>query len=50
MPQCERYKHRNVVERFFNRVNHFRRVATRYEKTAVNYMGFLSLASLMTLL
>jgi transposase len=45
----ERYKHRNVVERFFNRVKHFRRVATRYEKTAVNYLGFLCLASLMTL-
>lgn len=45
----ERYKHRNVVERFFNRVKHFRRVATRYEKTMINYLGFLSLASLMTL-
>lgn len=45
----ERYKHRNVVERFFNRVKHFRRVATRYEKTMINYLGFLSLASFMTL-
>ena len=45
----ERYKHRNVVERFFNRVKHFRRVATRYEKTSIHYLGFLCLASLMTL-
>jgi transposase len=45
----ERYKHRNVVERFFNRVKHFRRVATRYEKTAINYLGFLCFASLATL-
>ena len=45
----ERYKHRNVVERFFNRVKHFRRIATRYEKTVINYLGFLSLASFMTL-
>lgn len=45
----DRYKHRNVVERFFSRVKHFRRIATRYEKTAVNYLGFLCLASAMTL-
>ena len=43
-----RYKLRNVVERFFNRVKHYRRVATRYEKTDQNYMGFVCLASLVT--
>lgn len=42
------YKLRNVVERFFNRVKHYRRVATRYEKTDPNYMGFVCLASLVT--
>ena len=43
-----RYKLRNVVERFFNRIKHYRRVATRYEKTDPNYFGFLYLASLLT--
>lgn len=42
-----KYKLRNVVERFFNRVKHYRRVATRYEKTDPNYFGFLCLATLM---
>ncbi|MFX8312615.1 transposase, partial [Acinetobacter baumannii] len=32
----ERYKDRNLIERFWNRVKHYRRVATRYEKTARN--------------
>ena len=44
----KKYKLRNVVERFFNRVKHYRRVATRYEKTDPNYFGFLCLASLLT--
>ena len=43
-----KYKLRNVVERFFNRIKHFRRVATRYEKTDSNYFGFLCLASLIS--
>ena len=44
----DRYKHRNRVERFFGRIKHFRRVATRYEKTPQNYAGFVWLAALMT--
>lgn len=36
----ERYKHRNVIERFFGAIKRFRRVATRYEKKAENYLGF----------
>lgn len=43
-----RYKLRNEVERFFNRIKHYRRVATRYDKTDPNYFGFVCLASLMT--
>lgn len=43
----ERYKHRNLVERFFGRIKPFRRVATRYEKTARNFAGFVWLAALM---
>ena len=45
-----KYKLRNVIERFFNRVKHSRRVATRYDKTDANYLGFLCLASLVTTL
>ncbi|MCW5284402.1 transposase [Verminephrobacter eiseniae] len=37
------YKERNLVERFFNRIKQFRRIATRYEKLARNYLSFLSL-------
>ena len=41
----ERYRHRNVIERFFGRIKRFRRVATRYEKKAVNFAGFIWLAA-----
>ena len=34
------YKERNHVERFFNRIKHFRRVTTRFEKLASNYLGY----------
>lgn len=44
------YKDRNLVERFLNKVEHCRRVATRYEKTARNYLAFWQLASIMVLL
>lgn len=43
----EKYKLRNVIERFFNRIKHCRRVATRYENTDPNYLGFLCVASLV---
>ena len=43
----ELYKERNLVERLFQKLKHFRRVATRYEKLARNYMGMLHLASSM---
>lgn len=39
------YKDRNLVERFFCRLKQFRRVATRYEKLAQNFMSMLNLAS-----
>lgn len=41
------YKDRNKIERFFNRLKHYRRIATRYEKTARNYLSFVYLASAM---
>ena len=40
------YKERNQVERFFNRIKHFRRVATRYEKHAANYLAMVKLAAI----
>ncbi len=43
----ELYKDRNKVERFFGRIKHYRRVATRYEKTARNYLAMLHLVSAM---
>jgi transposase len=46
----ERYKDRNLVERFWNKVKHYRRVATRYEKTARNFLAFIHVASIMVLL
>ena len=39
------YRRRNVVERFFNRLKHFRKVATRYEKTARNFLAAVLLVS-----
>lgn len=38
------YKERNLVERFFSRVKHFRRIATRYEKLDRNFLSFINLA------
>lgn len=43
----ERYKQRNLVERLFNRLKQFRRVATRYEKRAQNYKAMLTLAAVL---
>ena len=44
------YRDRNKVERFFNKLKQYRRVATRYEKTATSFAGFIHLASAMILL
>jgi transposase len=40
------YKERHLVENFFSKAKHFRRIATRYEKTAVNFLGFALLAAI----
>jgi transposase len=42
-----RYKNRNVIERFFGAIKRFRRVATRYDKKAENFLGFAWLAALL---
>jgi transposase len=40
------YRARNLVERFFNKIKQRRRVATRYDKLAANYLAFIKLASI----
>ena len=44
---AEVYKRRNVIERFFHRLKQYRRVATRYDKYAVRYLGFVYFAALL---
>lgn len=41
------YKERNMIERMFNKLKHFRRVATRYDKTASAYLAFVLLAAML---
>jgi len=55
-PKCKRrqpicfsphlYRARNLIERFFNKIKQCRRVATRYDKLAANYLAFIQLASI----
>jgi transposase len=42
----ERYKERNIVERFIGKLKENRRVATRYDKKASHFAGFLVLAAI----
>ena len=39
------YRQRNLIERFFNKLKHFRRIATRYDKTARNFLAAVLLAA-----
>lgn len=41
------YRNRNLVERCINRMKQFRRVATRYEKLAENYLAMLHIAAIL---
>src|SRR3954468_17423487 len=45
--RADRYRHRNVVERCFNRLKQWRGIATRYDKKATNYEGGILLAALI---
>ncbi|APW63835.1 hypothetical protein BSF38_05414 [Paludisphaera borealis] len=46
----DRYRDRNLVERFWHKAKQYRRVATRYDKTAKNFLGFVHVASIRILL
>lgn len=41
------YRERNRIERCFNKLKHFRRIATRYDRRAVHFAAFLCLAAAM---
>ena len=41
----EAYKVRNIVERCCNKLNHFRRIATRFDRHARNFLSFLQIAA-----
>jgi len=43
----DKYKHRFLVEIFFQRIKRNRRVATRYEKLAVTFSGMIHLAAIL---
>ena len=40
-----RYRDRNRIERMFNKLKQFRRIATRYDKTRKSFLAFLNLAA-----
>jgi len=39
------YRQRNHVERFFNKLKQFRRIATRYDKLGATFLAFIQLAA-----
>jgi len=41
------YKERHLVECFINKIKHFRRIATRYDKTIASYASFVAVARVM---
>jgi transposase len=42
----ELYKERNLIERMFNKIKHFRRISTRYDKTALSFLSFLHIVGI----
>ena len=44
-PDYRRYRDRNRIERMFGLLKRQRRIATRYDKTAVSFLGFLNIAA-----
>ncbi len=51
-PQPDRhlYKERHLVECFINRIKHYRRIFTRYDKLASRFLGFLSFVAALVCL
>ena len=48
-PICFRpwlYRERNVIERFFNKLKYFRRIATRYDKLGSSFLAMIKLAAI----
>ena len=41
------YRYRNRIERCFNKLKHFRRFATRYDRRALHFLSFIQLAAAM---
>ena len=44
------YRERNLIERFFNKIKHFRAIATRYDKLSRNFLAAVQLVSAIILL
>ena len=44
------YCERNLIERFFNKIKHFRSIATRYDKLARNYLAAVQLVAAIILI
>jgi transposase len=47
-PNKALYKTRHRVESFFQRVKRYRRIATRYEKLAQNFLSMVAFAAVLT--
>jgi transposase len=45
-----KYKKRNLIERCFNKLKQFRHVATRYDRSALNYLAMIKIACVRLLL
>jgi transposase len=41
------YRQRNIIERFFNKIKHARRIATRFEKHAVNFLAAVQIVAIL---
>jgi transposase len=44
------YRERNLAERFWSKAKQYRRVATRFDKKAINFLAFVKVAALMVML
>ncbi len=42
------YRHRNVIERMFGHLKNWKRIATRYDRLAVNYLAAIVLVAIVT--